>query len=175
MSSADAPQIIVFQIHKDAFSFLCNENELTESSDFGYIWSHFFDIGGYRPIVPYAMDDKPVNVWYQRQDGQEIYAQGLLVGKVAQVPDGYTLLDFPASDYLVVTTEWMASNEEAVGEHGNGQCNRYAETVQPPPGYIRNDAPGSPLTKIERENADTPEGSRYEVWIPIKKQEPAQR
>lgn len=60
----------------------------------------------------------------------------------------------------------MATNDEAVGEDGNGLCNRYAETVQIPEGYIRDDGI---ITKIEKENSDTPDGSRYEVWIPIKK------
>ena len=77
-----------------------------------------------------------------------------------KVPDGYQLVDFPASDFLVVTTEWMATNEEAVGENGNGRCNRYADTVQIPEGYIRNDGPGSPITAIEKENADTPRGQQ---------------
>ena len=92
-----------------------------------------------------------------------------MAGKVDRVPEGYTLAKFPASDFLVVTTEWMATNDEAVGENGNGQCNRYAKSVQIPEGYVRYDGPDSPITMIEKENADTPDGSRYEVWVPIKK------
>ena len=163
------PKIKVFQIHHDAFTFLGNENILTESSDFGDIWGNFFAMGGYDPILPYATDPHPINVWYTNDQGQKIYFQGLFVQDVKEVPDGYRLKEFPASDFLVVTTEWMESNEEAVGENGNGQCNRYADTVQIPEGYIRNDGPGSPITAIEKENSNTPEGSRYEVWVPIKK------
>ena len=37
-----------------------------------------------------------------------------------------------------------------------------------PRAMFRNDEPGSPITEIERENADTPDGSRYEVWVPIR-------
>lgn len=81
------------------------------------------------------------------------------------------MASFPAIDFLVVTTEWMTTNAEAVGENGKGQCNRYAETVQIPEGYIRNDGAGCPITLIEKENGDTPDGSRYEVWVPIKKAE----
>jgi predicted transcriptional regulator YdeE len=169
MSETAKPEIKVFPIHQDEFSILGNENILTESSDFGYTWDNFFKKGGYDPILPYAVSPKPINVWYTNNAGENIYFQGLFVKNVEKVPDGYQLVDFPASDFLVVTTEWMATNEEAVGENGNGRCNRYADTVQIPEGYIRNDGPGSPITAIEKENADTPEGSRYEVWVPIKK------
>jgi predicted transcriptional regulator YdeE len=168
MSDINKPAIKVFKIHQDEFSFLGNENILTESSDFGYIWDNFFKMGGYDPILPYATDPKPINVWYTNKTGQRIYLQGLFVKNVEKVPDGYNLVNFPASDFLIVTTEWMETNEEAVGENGNGRCNRYAQTVQIPDGYVRNDGPDSPITEIEKENADTPDGSRYEVWVPIK-------
>ena len=169
MSNGNKPEIIVFQIHHDAFAFLGNENILTDNSDFGQIWGNFFSMGGYDPIAPYATDPKPINVWYTNTAGRRIYFQGLFVKDVDKVPDGYTLKDFPASDFLVVTTEWMETNEEAVGENGNGQCNRYADTVQMPEGYMRYDGPGSPITRIEKENSNTPKGSRYEVRVPIKK------
>ncbi len=169
MSETSKPAIKVFQIHQEAFSFLGNENVITEASNFGFIWDNFFQKGGYDPIYPYATDTKPVNVWYTNSAGQQIYLQGLFVKNVDKVPEGYAMVDFPASDFLVITTEWMASNEEAVGDNGNGRCNRYAQTVQIPEGYARNDGPSSPITGIEKENANTPEGSRYEVWVPIKR------
>lgn len=161
--------IRTFITHQDAFSFLGNENQITDTSDFGRIWGDFFKKGGYGPILPFAKDPKPINMWYTNDAGQRIYLQGLFVTDVDKVPDGYLLVDFPASDFLVVTTEWMESNDEAVGENGNGRCNRYAETAPIPAGYVRNDGPGSPITLIEKENADTPDGSRYEVWVPIRK------
>lgn len=169
MSARAKPAIQVFQIHQDAFYFLGNENILTDAPDFGRIWGDFFDKGGYDPILPFATDAKPINAWYTNDQGQRIYAQGLFVKDVDRVPEGYRLLHFPAGDFLVVTTEWMATNDEAVGENGNGQCNEYAQTVPIPEGYVRYDGPGSPITAIEKENADTPDGSRYEVWVPIRK------
>jgi predicted transcriptional regulator YdeE len=170
MSEKNKPSIKVFQIHQGGFSFLGNENIITESSDFGYIWNNFFDKGGYEPILPYATGDKQhINVWYNNDKGEKIYSQGLFVDNVKEIPAGYKLVNFPAYDFIVVTTEWMTTYEESVGENGNGQCNRYAKTVQIPDGYIRDDGPDSLITKIEKENADTPDGSRYEVWMPIKK------
>lgn len=163
------PAIVTIQIQQDKFSFLGNENIITESSDFGDIWGNFFKMGGYDPILPYATDAKPINLWYTNKSGQKIYFQGLFVENVMKAPDGYKLINFPASDFIVVTTEWMTTNDEAVGVNGNGQCNEYAKNVQIPDGYIRYDEPGSPITLIEKENSDTPDGSRYEVWVPIMK------
>lgn len=81
-----------------------------------------------------------------------------------KAPEGYTLSHFDGGDYLVVTTEWMETKEEAVGDNGNGRVNRYAETVAMPEGYVRSKGP---IAEIEKENADTPQGSRYEVWVPM--------
>ncbi len=163
------PAIITFIMHCDAFSFLGNENIITPDSDFGQIWGDFFGKGGYDPILPFATDPKPINVSYIDRDGREFYIQGLFVENVTQVPEGYKLYSFPASDFLVVTSEWMQSFEESIGENGNGQCGRYAQTVEAPEGYVRYDGPGCPMSMIEKENANTPDGSRYEYWVPIKK------
>lgn len=159
--------ILTFQIHQEAFSFLGSETILTDStvpSDFEQIWERFFAKGGYAPILPYAIDPKPVNVWYTNERGEFIYSQGLFVEHVDKAPEGYTLSHFDGGDYLVVTTEWMETNEEAVGDNGNGRVNRYAETVAMPEGYVRSKGP---IAEIEKENADTPQGSRYEVWVPM--------
>ncbi|MBP1040893.1 effector binding domain-containing protein [Vagococcus sp. BWB3-3] len=169
MSRTNKPEIKTFQIHQEKFTFLGNETILTNSVDFELVWNNFFRKGGYHPILQHATDSKPINIWYTNNKGQEIYSQGLFVNNVEIVPEGYTMTEFPGSDFFVVTTEWMATNEEAVGENGNGQCNRYADKVQIPEGYIRNNGPENPITAIEKENCDTPEGSRYEVWVPIKK------
>ncbi len=159
--------IITYRFHQEAFEFLGNETVITEStvpSDFKQIWNDFFEMGGYAPILPYAVDPKPINVWYLNEKGEHIYSQGLFVQNVDKVPEGYKLARFDGGDYLVVTTEWMETNEKAVGDNGNGRVNRYAETAELPEGYVRS---GGPILEIEKENADTPEGSRYEVWVPM--------
>ena len=98
---------------------------------------------------------------YQRQGGK-IYFQSLMVIDVDKVPEGYTLRQFPASDFLVITYEWLPTNEEAI-QHGIGAGWEHIKTI------LRYDEPGSPITVIEKENADTPGGSRYEFWMPIRK------
>ena len=66
----------------------------------------------------------------------------------------------------MVTTDWMERNEEAVGEKGNGRCNRYADYAPMPAGYVRDE---SYVIRLEVERADMPQGSRYEVWVPIRR------
>lgn len=159
--------IVTYQRHLDDFCFLGNTNVVDDSSDFAAIWDNFFQVGGYEPILPYAVDEKPINVWFHGPQGQRVYCQGLFVKNVDHTPEGYTLMDFPGGDYLAVTTEWMETNEEAVGDAGNGRCNEYADTVEIPAGWVRADGPESLIFRIEKENANTPQGSRYEVWVPI--------
>jgi len=154
-------------MHQDAFSFLGIKNIVTESTDYGAIWDHFFKLGGYDVILPYALDSKPINVNYTNNAGETIYFQGLMVGDVDKIPEGYTLESFPASDYVVVTHEW--STHEVSLNFGIGDCGKFAKTVQIPEGYVRFDGPGSPITIIEKENIFTPDGCRYEWWVPIKK------
>ena len=161
--------ILTYPLCLDGFRFLGSANVVDESSDFGAIWSGFFQKGGYGTILPYAVDDKPINVWFHNPAGQAVYFQGLFVKNVDHAPEGYILMDFPGGDYLAVTTEWMETNEEAVGPAGNFRCNEYAGAVEPPAGWARADGPESLIFRIEKENAGTPQGSRYEVWVPIRK------
>ena len=169
----DKPAIITFQIQHEAFSFLGIENKVTpdpHQTDFGKIWDNFFKVGGWGKIEPYQKEKHALNVWYYKDNGETlIYHIGKIVENVDTVPGGYSLAKFPACEFLVVTTEWMATHAEAVGDNGNGRCNRYADTVQIPDGYARYDGPGNPFHLVERENFHTGEGSRYEVWVPIKK------
>ena len=163
-----APATVTFQTHQDEFSFLGIENIVTDSANFGHFWDNFFKLGGYDKISLYAIDPKPINVWYTNSTGEKIYFQGLMVKDVGEVPEGYTLKNFPASDFIVVTHDWLPTYSEAQG-YGIDAGWKNIKTVEITDGYIRNDGEGSPLTVIERDNHDTPYGSRIEFWVPIKK------
>ena len=162
------PAFVTFQKHQDEFSFLGVENIITESSDFGAIWGNFFKLGGYDKIKPYATDPNPINVWYTNKAGEKIFFQGLIVGAVDKVPEGYLLARFPASDFIVATYEWVPKQDYQEMDEINGGW-KYIETLQIPNGYVRYDSAGSPITVIEKDSSDTPDGSRYEFWVPIKK------
>lgn len=167
MSETTQPACITFLSRQDAFFFLGIENIVTASSDFGCIWNNFFKLGGYEKINPYAIDPHPMNIWTANDAGEKIYFQGLMVGNMDDVPEGYTLRRFPACDFLVITHEWFPTKDEALQWINVGwECEK---TAQIPDGYVRYDEYDAPVTIIERENMDTPDGSRYEFWVPVKK------
>jgi len=177
------PAIRTFQIQHDSFLFLGIENKIedtVEKADMGKVWGDFFKAGGYDKIIPYQKESCPDMVVYHNNDPQYpvVYFIGKIVQNVDKVPDGYTLTEFPAREFLVVTTEWMATYDEIMGENGLWLLVRNQATVQIPDGYIRYDGPGSQIELIEimgaeRETADHKKEYRYEIWVPIKKQNQA--
>ncbi|MCL2159317.1 MAG: GyrI-like domain-containing protein [Oscillospiraceae bacterium] len=160
--------LVTFQVHQEEFEFLGIENVVTESADFGYFWDNFFKLGGYDNIDPYAIDPYDTNVWYTNDAGEKIYFQGKMVKNVEKVAEGYTLKKFPAGDYLVLTHQWCDTFAEAQAG-GIGFGRKHKDTAQMPEGYVRYDGAGCPITEIERDSRDMPEGSRIEHWLPIKK------
>jgi len=161
--------LVTFQVYQDEFEFLGIENKLdpTGKSDFGYFWNNFFKLGGYDNINPYAIDPKDTNVWYTNKAGEKIYFQGKTAKDVKKIADGYSLVKFLASDYLVLTHNWLPTFGEAQ-RYGIGFGRKHIDTVELPEGYVRYDSSEFPIIEIERDNADTPEGSRIEHWLPIK-------
>ena len=170
MSEERKLTLVTFQTYQNEFEFLGIENKLnaTGKSDFGQFWNNFFELGGYDNIDPYAVDSKDTNVWYTNEAGEKVYFQGKIVKNVDKVAKGYTLKVFPASHYLVLTHEWLPTFNEAQ-RYGIGFGRKHIETVQIPDGYVRYDGSGCLITEIERDNANTPDGSRIEHWLPIKK------
>jgi len=160
--------LVTFQTYHEEFEFLGIENKLnpTGESDFGHFWNNFFALGGYDNIDLYAVDPMCTNVWYENASGDRIYFQGKIVKNVKKVAEGYSLVKFPASDYLVLTHEWLPTFDEAQ-KYGIGFGRKHMETVEIPDGYVRHE--DFLIIEIERDNADTPDGSRIEHWLPIKK------
>lgn len=157
-------KVISFQTKLDEFYFLGIENVVKENSDFGAFWGNFFDKGGYDKIDRYAKDPHCINVWFNKESGEKIYFQGKIVGADAQAPEGYTLAKFPPSEYLVVTTEWLATNEETMQYIDR----LYHENTPIPDGYVRHSENGIGVYMLERWGANTGDGYRYEFWLPIK-------
>ncbi len=161
----DHPKVITFQTKLEEFYFLGIENVLNEDSDFGAFWSNFFDKGGYDKIDPYQLDPNCINVWYNKSPDETIYFQGKIVRADADVSEGYTLVKFPASEYLVVTTEWLASYDESM-LHINHD---YHKNAIIPEGYEKHNEIDTGVFLLERWGANTGNGYRYEFWLPIKR------
>ena len=163
------PAIQVFQIQHGEFLFLGKEYNF-ETADMREVWDDFISSGGYEINKQYGKYPYACMIVYHNNNPEHTsYCPGAIVKGVDKVPEGFTLMNFPAREYLVVTTDWVETSEEAVGDDCLGQTCRYQQTVEIPAGYIRYDGPGSQIMAIEVENANTENGSRWEWWIPIKK------
>jgi len=160
------PKFVTFHERLEDFAFLGVEHVLTENSDFGKYWERFFELGGYDKIAPFAKDAQPLNIWYTNDTGTKIFFQGLMVKESTHVPTGFSLVAFPEGDYLVVTYEWVSADEFQMMEEIDAGW-KYLEDLEIPKGYVRHEGAG--ITLMEKENTETPAGSRYEFWVPIKK------
>jgi len=161
----DHPKVISFKIQHEDFYFLGVENPITENVNFGAFWGNFFDKGGYDKIDPYQKDPNCINIWLNKTPEGKIYYQGKIVNEVSEVPQGYTLTKFPASEYLVTTTEWLSSYDETM-QHINHD---YYKNAQIPEGYTKCNEADDGIFLIERWGEETKDGYRYEFWVPIKK------
>ncbi|MCL2665961.1 MAG: GyrI-like domain-containing protein [Defluviitaleaceae bacterium] len=170
MSDEKKLSLVTFQVFQDEFEFLGVENKLSPAgnSDFGFFWDNFFKLGGYDNIDPYAADPKDTNVWYKNEAGEQIYFQGKMVKNVKKIAEGYSLVKFPASDYLILTHEWLPTFAEAQ-KYGIGFGRKHIKTVELPYGFAKYSDYEFHITEIEKDNANTPNGSRIEHWLPIKK------
>lgn len=158
-------KVITFTEHVDEFYFLGIKNTVTENSDFGEFWNNFFERGGYDKICKWAKDPNCVNVWYNDETEGKIYFQGQYVDPNAEVSEGYSMMKFPAGDYLIATTEWLESYQESM-KHINPN---YYKNAQPPQGYRKRSETDDGIFLIERWGEKTVDGFRYEYWVPIEK------
>ena len=158
-------KVISFKVKLEEFYFLGIENVVTENADFGAFWGNFFDKGGYDKIDPYQKDKNCINIWFNKTPEEKIYCQGKIVNKIDEVPENYTLIKFPANEYLVVTTEWLSSYEESMN-HIN---HNYYKEAEIPAGYKKRTENDEGIFLIERWGEKTENGYRYEFWLPIEK------
>ena len=167
----DKPKIITFQTQLDEFLFLGVEQVVTNSTDFGTVWDNYF-----KTVEGSEFGDYEYVIWYYKNNTQ-IYFVGKMVDEADKILEGFSLVKFPACEYLVVTHDWLPENENLYlngilptqNYIGIGQTHDYRENVSMPDGYIRYDDPNSPITQIEKENHSFDGESRFERWVPIKK------
>ena len=163
------PKVFTFKAQLDDFLFLGYEQVVTSATDFGMVWDNFFKesdkvgFGKYEQII-----------WYYKK-GEQIYFVGKMVERAVEIPEGFSLVKFPACEYMVVTHEWISDFHDGIfltQEYiGIGQTQDHKGSIPMLDGYIRYDGPDSPITQIEIENAGNEHGSRFERWIPIRKAE----
>ena len=172
MSDTNKSKIITFQSKLDEFYFLGFEQIVKPASDFGKVWDNYFNAS---KAVAFG-DNYDYVIWYYK-NGEQMYFVGKIADRASKIPDGFSLVKFPACEYLVVTHEWLKGDVNSYAEGilptqnyaGIGQTHYYREMTLPE-GYVRYDGPDSPITQIEIEN-NSKDGYRFERWVPILKSE----
>jgi len=172
MCRKSKPEIITFQAQLDEFYYLGVEQIVTPTTDFGTVWDYYF-----KTVEGTEFSAYDYVIWYYK-DNAQIYFVGKVADNAEKVPEGFSLVKFPACEYLVVTHEWLPTDENLYANGilltqnyvGIGQTHAYRENIPVPDGYIRYDGPDSPITQIEIEKTNDRGESRFERWVPIKKE-----
>ena len=167
LNKTNKPKVFTFKAEREEFLFIGFEQAVTSTSNFGTVWDNFFKaaekvgLGNYEQII-----------WYYK-NGEQIYSIGKIVESAEEVPDGFSLVKFPACEYMVVTHEWLGDFHDGIDLTqqyiGIGQTHSYKENIPMFDGYVRYDGTDSPITQIEIENTISKDKARFERWVPIKK------
>ncbi|MCL2388647.1 MAG: MerR family transcriptional regulator [Defluviitaleaceae bacterium] len=174
---APAPKFRVFTRELDAFQFIGVKH--TYTNNMGEVYEKLDseenqplrDIikkhakPGNREIgIEYAIPNHPT----PNEGPWEIIGGGI-VDHVTEIPDGASIMHFPASEFLVVTHEWVYTTDEAFPLIGKSATYAHSDEVKNliPEGYERyND----PIVFIDWFNYKYEENEyRHETWFPIRK------
>lgn len=100
-------------------------------------------------------------------NGPKNFLVGGIVTDIDEAPEGACLMDFPGSEFLVVTHDWCASEQELMDSGWIAQTIGYAFELKLPDGYEKYEYP---VYYWERWNFHADENQyRFEVWLSIRK------
>jgi len=163
------PEIITFQTHLNEYSVLGLETKTLNGTvgNWGERWGVFFNNNSMEKIKPYIIDEALLGLFCQSEPGYYNYLIGAMVDGVQEAPDGLYLETFPASEYFVVTHEWVETMDYADNQMGRIVGAAHDNALSLPDGYEKY---GDPVMFIERYNYRNDENKfRSEVWLAIRK------
>ena len=166
------PSIVTYQAHREPYRVLGIENKTQNGTvgNWGACWGQFFSSGGHEKIKPFLIEKPLLGVFCQSEPGFYNYLIGGIVSGDTGIPEGMFLEDFPATDYIVVTNEWMPSIDEAESQIGRIVGYAHSKELQLPDGYEIFNKPPCKVIFIESYNYDFANNRfRFEVWLPIRK------
>lgn len=169
-SNSQIPAIEIYQAHREPYQVLGIENKTPNGTvgNWGACWSKFFSSGGNEKIKPFLIEKPLLGLFCQSEPGFYNYLIGGVVSGVKDIPEGMFLEEFPATDYIVVTNEWMPSIDKAEKEIGRIVGYAHGKELQLPDGYVKFNGPPSKIMFIESYNYDFANNRfRFEVWLPI--------
>jgi len=163
------PEIITFQHLWDAYSLLGVEDKTCDprkDPQGGACWDAFFRAQANEPLLK----DRPLfGVFCTSAPGRWSFLVGAVVESIGEAPEGLCLRAFPASEYLVVTHEWVSTTKES-----DTQINRIVDYAHSgdcklPEGYERYD---DPILYTECFNWRFDDKQfRFEAWLPIRRKD----
>ena len=165
-SPPQSPAIEIYRARRESYKVLGMENKISNDDrnpNCGECWGKYFDSGTHEKVVPFMAETPLLGVFCQSDPGYYNYLIGAVVSGVDEAPEGMFLAEFPATDYLVVTHEWVKSEDEANAQIGRLVGHAHGPDVMPD-GYEKYTVP---VMFIESYN-NSPEKSRFEVWLPIR-------
>jgi predicted transcriptional regulator YdeE len=169
-SSSEIPAIEIYHVQREPYQVLGMENKFNNEErnpDCGARWRSFSEVGGADKVKPFQTEKSLLGVFCQSEQGYYNYLIGAVVSGVKEAPEGMFLANFPASDYMVVTHEWVQSGREADNQIGRIVGYAHGAELQLTDGYEKYT---DPIMFIEGYNYDNEDKKfRFEVWIAIKR------
>ena len=120
-SSSEIPAIEIYRAYREPYQVLGMENKFPNENrdpDCSTRWAEFDKLGVEKKIAPFMTENILLGVFCQSEQGYYNYLLGGIVSGVGVIPEGLFLADFPASEYFVVTHEWVQSDREATDQVG---------------------------------------------------------
>ena len=160
----------VFQAKHDAFLFLGKyyADKVEDHLDFGKTFGDFFETGGYEQINPHEKNKTEccMDTLLHGKDGEctTVYI-GKIVDGIAEAPEGHVLEKFPSGEFLVVTSEWKSTEQEAQDALDTNESMKIEQFQS---GTVV-DNESYPCRCIEKMFECPEKGYRWERWYPIKK------
>lgn len=175
MSEANKSNFEVFTIKLNDYKILGLFFPAIDPRKMGDCYGTFENNQSLRAIINEhaQIGDREIGTMYSANDPSNNELQNFLLGGIVtgvdDVPEGATMMDFPASEFLVVTHKWCATEQELMESGLIAETIGYAHSddVKMPDGYERYEYP---VGYRERWNFIPDENKfRLEVWFAIRK------
>jgi predicted transcriptional regulator YdeE len=164
------PVIEIFTAHRGKHTVLGKGNTFKQSDrnpKCPHFWKLYEDLGARKLIKPYMTENAEIAIFCHHDEQYYNYFIGAVVENVDVTPEGLHLIEFPETEYLVVTHEWLSNKESANKKIGNIVAYAHSGKVKIPNGYEKYT---EPVMFIESYNYDfTANKYRFEVWSPMRK------
>ena len=173
MSETKHYDIEIHHVKRDAWQVIGMDDKFDNNNrnpKLYYSWSKYKKANAYEILAPYQTEGMELGIFYNDEPGHYHYLIGGVVGEVDEVPEGFKLVKFPASEFLIVTHEWSKNKVDAKKQIGRIVAYAHSDELKFPDGYEKCT---EHLAFVEGYNFNTfgSKRHRFEVWLAMKKAE----